>query len=151
MIHPWKLWCQCIGRVLWQLVCCYYHREVNDISRITRSQSSKYKHRRASPLLCNIRNIRSCMRKKPTLSVTYENEKISIKYNLLYIKRGLHLSCLVHGPIYGRFYHGLYCKWVSLYIRFTKVGDFSEAAWRIHWGNTAVNSLQLIQSPPNSA
>ena len=35
------------------------------------------------------------MRKKPIVSVTYENERISIKKNSL--------SCVVHGPISGRF------------------------------------------------
>ena len=39
--------------------------------------------------------------KKPIVSVTYENERISIK------KCVLRLSCVVHGPIYGRFM-GLY-------------------------------------------
>ena len=35
--------------------------------------------------------------------VTYENERISIKNNLPYLKRVLRLSCVVHGQIYGRF------------------------------------------------
>ena len=43
------------------------------------------------------------MRKKPIVSVTYENERISIKNSLPYIKCVLRLSCVVHGPIYGRF------------------------------------------------
>ena len=43
------------------------------------------------------------MGKKPIVSVTYENETISIKNRLPYIKCVLHLSCVVHGPIYGRF------------------------------------------------
>ena len=45
------------------------------------------------------------MGKKPIVSVTYENERISIKENtaLPYIKCVLRLSCIVHGPIYGRF------------------------------------------------
>ena len=64
---------------------------------ITGGPSSKYEHRRASALLCNIQNIRICMGKKPTVSVTYENERISIKNSLPYLK------CVVHGPIYGRF------------------------------------------------
>ena len=42
------------------------------------------------------------MRKKPIVSVTYENERISIKNSLPYLKCVLHLSCVVHGPIYGR-------------------------------------------------
>ena len=66
----------------------------------TGSPSSKYKHRRT---LRNIPNIRICMGKKPIVSVTYENERISIKDSLPYLKSVLRLSCLVHGPIYGRF------------------------------------------------
>ena len=43
-------------------------------------------------------------KKKHIVSVTYENERISIKKNSLpYIKCVLRLSCVVHGPIYGRF------------------------------------------------
>jgi len=40
---------------------------------------------------------------KPIVSVTYENESLSIKNSLPYIKWVLLLSCVVHGPIYGRF------------------------------------------------
>ena len=43
------------------------------------------------------------MGKKPIVSVTNENERISIKNSLPYLKCVLHLSCVVHGPIYGRF------------------------------------------------
>ena len=43
------------------------------------------------------------MGKKPIVSVTYENERISKRDSLPYMKRVLHLSCVVHGPIYGRF------------------------------------------------
>ena len=43
------------------------------------------------------------MGKKPIVSVTYENERISIKKNsLAYLKCVLRLSCAVHRPIYGR-------------------------------------------------
>ena len=69
----------------------------------TGSPSSKYEHRRASALLRNIQNIRICMGKKPIVSVTYENERISIKNSLPYLKCVLRLSCVVHGPTYGRF------------------------------------------------
>ena len=68
----------------------------------TGSPSSKYEHRRASALLRNIQNIR-IFGKKPIVSVTYENERISIKNSLPYLKCVLRLSCVVHGPIYGRF------------------------------------------------
>ena len=43
------------------------------------------------------------MGKKPIVSVTYENERISIKNGLPHLKCVLRLSCVVHGPIYGRF------------------------------------------------
>ena len=43
------------------------------------------------------------MGKKPIVSVTYENERISMKNSLPYLKCVLRLSCVVHGPIYGRF------------------------------------------------
>ena len=43
------------------------------------------------------------MGKKTYRSVTYENERISIKNSLPYLKCVLRLSCVVHGPIYGRF------------------------------------------------
>ena len=39
------------------------------------------------------------MGKKPIVSVTYENERISIPY----LKCVLRLSCVVHEPIFGRF------------------------------------------------
>ena len=50
--------------------------------------------------------------KKPIVSVTYENERISIKNSLPYLKCVLRLSCVVHGPIYG-----FLCKRFSLYIK----------------------------------
>ena len=43
------------------------------------------------------------MEKISIVSVTYENERISMKNSLPYIKCVLRLSCVVHGPIYGRF------------------------------------------------
>ena len=43
------------------------------------------------------------MGKKPIVSVTQENESISIKDSLPYLKCVSRLSCVVHGPIYGRF------------------------------------------------
>ena len=77
--------------------------QISHSSNTTGSPSSKFEHRRASALLRNIQNIRICMGKKPTVSVTYENERISIKNSSPYLKCVLHLSCVVHGPIYGRF------------------------------------------------
>ena len=117
----------------------------------TGSPSLKCEHRQALALLHNNQNIGICMGKKPIVSVSYKNERISIKKSLPYIKWVLHLSCVqVHGPIYG-------CLWVvvstvlSIYVRFTKVGDSSKAARWIHRRKTAVNSLQRLQLPPNSA
>ena len=56
------------------------------------------------------------MGKKPIVSVTYENERISIKNSLPYLKCVLRLSCVVHGPIYGRFMRRVFMKTVfSLY------------------------------------
>ena len=44
------------------------------------------------------------MGKNPIVSVTYENERISIKKNSVpYLKCVLRLSCVVQGSIYGRF------------------------------------------------
>ena len=43
------------------------------------------------------------MGEKPIVSVTYEIERISIKKQLTLLKNVLRLSCVVHGPIYGRF------------------------------------------------
>ena len=40
---------------------------------------------------------------EPFVSVTYENERTSIKNSLPHLKCVLRLSCVVHGPIYGRF------------------------------------------------
>ena len=42
------------------------------------------------------------MEKISIVSVTYENERISMKNSLPYIKCVLRLSCVVHGPIYDR-------------------------------------------------
>ena len=71
-------------------------------SQVAQAQNN-YENRRASALLCNIQNIRIYMGKKPTVSATYENERISIKNSLPYLKCVLRLSCVVLGPIYGRF------------------------------------------------
>ena len=43
------------------------------------------------------------MGKKPMVSLTFENERISIKNSLPYLKCVLRLSCVVHGQINGRF------------------------------------------------
>ena len=43
------------------------------------------------------------MRKKPIVSLTYKNERISIENSLPCLKCVLRLSCVVHGQTYGRF------------------------------------------------
>ena len=54
-------------------------------------------------------------KKKTIVSVTYENERISIKNSLPYLKCVLRLSCVVHGPIYDRFM-GFYVSFLSIYL-----------------------------------
>ena len=65
--------------------------------------------RQTSALLRNIRNIRICTGKKPIVSVTYENERISIKKQLT-----LHKMC-VTSLLCGSWadlwpFYGLYCS-----------------------------------------
>ena len=107
----------------------------------TGNPSSKYEHRRTSALLRNIRNIRICMGKKPIVSVTYENERISIKNSLPYLKCVLRLSCEVHGPIY--------CRFMGFYVNgfLSKGWALQRSGPLIHQRKAAVNSLQLLQSP----
>ena len=68
----------------------------------------------ASALLRNIQNIRICTGKKPIVSATNGNERISIKNSLPYMKCVIRLSCVVYWPIYRPFFNGLYCKRFSL-------------------------------------
>ena len=49
-------------------------------------------------------------------SVTYENERISIKNSLPYLKYVLLLSCVVHRDDLWPFY-GFLCKRFSVYIK----------------------------------
>ena len=72
-------------------------------------------------MLRNIRNIRICKGKKHIVSITYEDERISItkkKNSLPYIKCVLRFFCVVHGPIFGRF---LAVLWVVLQTVFSLV------------------------------
>ena len=85
----------------------------------TGSPSLKHEHQQASVLLHNIQNIRIFIEKKPIVSVTYENETISTRNSLPYLKCVLRLSCVVHGLIYGLFV-GFYVNCSSLYLGFTK-------------------------------
>ena len=61
------------------------------------AQARNMSIKKTSALLRNIRNVRICMGKKPIVSVTYENERISIKNSLPYLKCVLRLSSVVHG------------------------------------------------------
>ena len=76
----------------------------------TGSPRSKYEHRRASALLRNIQNKRICMGKKPIVSVTYENERISIKNSLPLWSTGRFMAVLCQ-------FYGFLCKRFSLYIK----------------------------------
>ena len=83
---------------------------------ITGSPSSKYEHRRASALLCNIQNIRICVGKKPMVSVTNENERISIKKQLTLLK--MCVTSLLCGPRADLWpFYGFLCKLFSLYLK----------------------------------
>ena len=65
------------------------------------------------------------MGKKPIVSLTYENERISIKHSLPYLKCVLRISCVVHGQIYGRFM-GFYLNGfvsIQVHIKMHKTGD----------------------------
>ena len=71
----------------------------------TGSPSSKYEHQLASALLRNIQNIRICIGKKPIVSVTYENERISIKNSLMCV------TSLLCGPRADLWpFYGFLCK-----------------------------------------
>ena len=52
---------------------------------------------------------------KPIVSVTHENERISIKKQLTLQKFVLRLSCVVHGPIYGRVMGGTVNDLIQVY------------------------------------
>ena len=81
----------------------------------TGSPSSKYKHRRTSTLLHNIRTIRICVEKKNR----FRNLRKSKDFNKKQLT--LHKMCvtsLLGGPWSDLWpFYGLYCKWFSLYIR----------------------------------
>ena len=101
----------------------------------TRSPSSKYEHRRASALLRNILNM-------GMTRICNENDRISIKKTAFipYLKCVLNFSRVVHGPIYDRFMRCSVNGFLSIYIRFTKVGDSSGAARRIQREKTVYSA-----------
>ena len=69
------------------------------------------------------------MGKKPIVSVTYENERISLKISLPHLKSVLRLSCVVHGPIYGRFTS---CDVAGLLLATKEIGDVCTQASLLH-------------------
>ena len=94
----------------------------------TGSPSSKYEHRRASALLRNIQNIRICMGKKPIVSVTYRNERISIKKKKLTLLK-MCVTSLLCGPRADLWpFYGFLCKRFSVYIKVYQGGHSSEVA-----------------------
>ena len=99
-------------------------REVVTLEKRTKTQVAQARnisigeHRRASALLRNIQNIRICMGKKPIVSVTYENERISIKKQLTLLK--MCVTSLLCGPRADLWpFYGFLCKRFSLYIKVT--------------------------------
>ena len=82
----------------------------------TDSPSSKYKHRRTSTLLHNIRNVRNCMEKKPYRFHNLRKWKDFNKKQLTLHK--ICVSSLLCGPWADLWpFNGLYGKRCSLYIK----------------------------------
>ena len=73
------------------MMCCTRGMVPTQVTT-TNSPSSKYELRRTSALVRNIRNIKDLYGPKPIVSVTNENERISVKNSLPYIKCVLRLS-----------------------------------------------------------
>ena len=71
--------------------------------------------KRTSALLRNIRNIRICMGKKLIVSVTYENERISIKKQPTLLEMCVALQCGPRADLWP--FYGFLCKRLSLYIK----------------------------------
>ena len=89
-------WKYALPRQLVYNVGCLSVKIVQLAFHTTGSPSSKCEHRRASALLRNIQNIRICMGKNPIVSVTYENERISIKKQRTLLK--MCVTSLLCGP-----------------------------------------------------
>ena len=98
------------------------------------NESLKYEHRRASALL---RNIQDLYGKKPIVSVTYENERITIKHSLPYLKCVLRLSCAAHRPIYGRF--------MGFYVNgFLSNPLYGEKAVPLYWRSSILQGIYFL-------
>ena len=76
---------------------------------------------------------RICMGKKPIVSLTYENERISIKNSLPYLKCVLRLSCVVHGQIYGL---PDWSHWLSLGLNSALSLKDSDTAWDSNYSHS---------------
>ena len=99
------------------LICHVIWRHLSFLLGLTTgSPRSKYEHPRTSALLRNIRNIRICMGKKPIVSVTYENERISIKKQLTLLRMCVKSLLCGRRADLSPFY-GFWCKRFSLYIK----------------------------------
>ena len=92
-------------------------KSLNLLHCATGSPSSKYEHWHC----CVTFEILGFVWEKTIVSVTYENELISIKKknSSPYIKCVLQLSCVVHGPINGRFIGCTVNGFLSLYKVYT--------------------------------
>ena len=79
---------------------------INDyfITSSTGNPSSKYDHRHYCVTLEIQRKYKDLYRKKPIVSVTYENERISIKNSLPYLKCVLRLLCGPRADLWAPFY-----------------------------------------------
>ena len=87
------------------IVNCFVWKLLKAVPVTTGSPSSKYASASASNRHCCVTfEVEGFVwGKSPIVSVTYENERISIKTAYLTYNGPLHLSCVVPGPIYGRF------------------------------------------------
>ena len=91
------------------------------------------------------------MGKKPIVSVTYENERISIKNSLPNLKCVLRLCCVVHGPIYGRFMglplgKQVFFPYKSLYLECHATMPMLADAHIWAWATCAVNDFVRFPS-----
>ena len=77
------------------------------------------------------------MGKKPIVSVTYENERITIKNSLPYLKCVLRLSCAAHRPIYGRF--------MVLFVNgFLSNPLYGEKAVPLYWRSSILQGIYFL-------
>ena len=97
-----------------------FSRTPTQVAQVSNMSISKHRH-----CCITFKTIRICIAKKTIVSVTYENETISTKNSLPYLKCVLRLSCIVHGLIYGHFV-GFY---VNCFLSIFKVYQGTPAKW----------------------